>query len=457
MAGTGLSHGALVGLVRKYNRPGPRYTSYPTALAFTEEVEAGELLATTAEEAGPLSLYFHLPFCESLCWFCGCNTIITRDYDQVGEYLGLLEREMDLYAEWSGAGRPVEQLHFGGGTPNFFPPGRIRELGAAIHGRFRFAEDAECSVELAPSTLEREHVAAFAEIGMNRASFGIQDTNPEVQKNIHRLQPHAKNRETMEWLREHGFGSVNIDLVYGLPGQTVESFRQTLDDVMELAPDRIAVFNYAHVPWIRPAQKILERAGLPDAETRIGLLTSIFEYLTGHGFVMIGLDHFARPGDELVRAREERTLQRNFQGYSTRGGREIAAFGVSSISQTTRAYRQNHKELVSYRASLASGQLPVARGLLVSREDRLRREAIHRILCDLELDRAAFGEKWGIDFGAFFGHARASIEELRVDGLLVEEGALLRVTPAGRLFLRNIGMALDPHLSVGAGRYSRTV
>ncbi len=457
MSGIGLGHGELVELVRKYNRPGPRYTSYPTALAFTEEVGAEELLVTTEEETGPLSLYFHLPFCETLCWFCGCNTIITRDYDQVGEYLGHLEREMDLYGEWSAAGRPVEQLHFGGGTPNFFPPARIRELGAALHRRFRFADDAECSVELAPSTLEREHVAAFAEIGMNRASFGIQDTNPEVQKNIHRIQPHAKNRETMGWLREHGFASVNIDLIYGLPGQTVESFRRTLDDVMELEPDRIAVFNYAHVPWIRPAQKILERSGLPDAETRIGLLTSIFESLSGHGFVMIGLDHFARPGDELVRAREERTLQRNFQGYSTRGGREIAAFGVSSISQTTRAYRQNHKDLVSYRAALGAGRLPVARGLLVSREDRLRREAIHRILCDLELDRAAFGEKWGIDFGEFFAHAREPIEELREDGLLEEEGALLRVTPAGRLFLRNIGMALDPNLPAGAGRYSRTV
>ena len=457
MSGIGLGHGELVELVRKYNRPGPRYTSYPTALAFTEEVGAEELLVTTEEETGPLSLYFHLPFCETLCWFCGCNTIITRDYDQVGEYLGHLEREMDLYGEWSAEGRPVEQLHFGGGTPNFFPPARIRELGAALHRRFRFADDAECSVELAPSTLEREHVAAFAEIGMNRASFGIQDTNPEVQRNIHRIQPHAKNRETMGWLREHGFASVNIDLIYGLPGQTVESFRRTLDDVMELEPDRIAVFNYAHVPWIRPAQKILERSGLPDAETRIGLLTSIFEYLSGHGFVMIGLDHFARPGDELVRAREERTLQRNFQGYSTRGGREIAAFGVSSISQTTRAYRQNHKDLVSYRAALGAGRLPVARGLLVSREDRLRREAIHRILCDLELDRAAFGEKWGIDFGEFFAHAREPIEELREDGLLEEEGALLRVTPAGRLFLRNIGMALDPNLPAGAGRYSRTV
>ena len=270
-------------LVRKHNRPGPRYTSYPTALQFREDIDSNRLIAAAQAETGGLSLYFHLPFCESLCWFCGCNKVITTDTSRAEIYLDALEREVAMFPEDAVQGRPVVQLHFGGGTPNFLSPAQIERLGRMLRKHFTFADDAECSVELDPRPLTRDHVRAFREIGMRRASFGIQDVNPAVQQAVHRVQSEECNERAFEWLRGEGFESVNVDLIYGLPGQTPETYAETLRRVLAYEPDRFAVFSYAHVPWMVPAQKILERAQLPEAEAKLAMLKLVIETLTAVG------------------------------------------------------------------------------------------------------------------------------------------------------------------------------
>ncbi|MGB0416983.1 MAG: oxygen-independent coproporphyrinogen III oxidase, partial [Coraliomargarita sp.] len=275
-------------LIRKYNRPGPRYTSYPPANHFRDYSDPSRLLKSVEEGDAPLSLYFHLPFCETLCWFCGCHTITTLDRGKATDYLDLLERELELFSSHIPKGRAAVQLHFGGGTPNFFGPEQIDRLAAMIDRHFEFTNDAEKSVELDPRRLNVDHVQAFSRMGVSRASFGVQDCNPDVQQAIHRIQPQEMNVAAMETLRAHGFESVNVDLIYGLPKQSPESFDRTLDDVLSLQPDRFAIFNYAHVPWMRPAQKLLERAGLPDAETKLELLKLCVERLTDAGYVYIG-------------------------------------------------------------------------------------------------------------------------------------------------------------------------
>ncbi len=444
-------------LIRKYNRPGPRYTSYPTALEFTPEVDRAALLDDLRSGGGPLSLYFHLPFCESLCWFCGCTTVITTNQGKADRYLDLLEKELALHQGLIDPARLAGQLHFGGGTPNFLTPGQIDRLSEIIHGRFRFEEDAEMSVELAPAHLSEEQVQAFRRLGMTRASFGVQDVNPEVQKAIHRIQPHAVNLETVRWLREAGFTSVNIDLIYGLPLQTEESFERTIEAALEIDPDRLAVFSYAHVPWAKPAQKLLERAHLPEPETKLRILKMLIGKLTGAGYHHIGLDHFAKTDDELSVAQRTRTLQRNFQGYSTRAGVEIRAFGMSGISQGARSYHQNFKELDRYESALEAGELPIERGLLLSDDDLIRRDTIHRLMCDLSLDYATQSERLGIDFEGYFAGELASLEAMERDGLIRREPGRLTVEPMGRLLIRNIAMAFDAYLDASKTGFSKTV
>ncbi|MFP4260374.1 MAG: oxygen-independent coproporphyrinogen III oxidase [Opitutales bacterium] len=445
-------------LIEKYNRPGPRYTSYPPANHFRELEDPAPLLHSVETGEAPLSLYFHLPFCETLCWFCGCHMIPTLDRDRATDYLDLLEKELEQFAAHHRKERPAVQLHFGGGTPNFFGPEQIDRLAGMIDRHFTFTDDAEKSVELDPRRLSPAHVEAFARMGLTRASFGVQDSNPEVQKVIHREQPQEMNVAAMETLRANGFDSVNVDLIYGLPLQTPESFGKTLDQVLELEPDRFAVFNYAHVPWMRPAQKILEKAGLPDARTKLELLKLCIERLTAAGYVYIGMDHFALPDDELVAAQAQGTLQRNFQGYSTRVGVEICGFGISSISQGADGYRQNLKDIESYRAAVAAGRLPVAKGYLLTGEDRLRGDVIMRLMCDLSLNYAAMSEKWGIDFEAHFASALERLREPAEDGLICFSDSGFEVTERGRLFIRNLAMCFDAYLEPAVeGRYSRTV
>ncbi|MDX2111608.1 MAG: oxygen-independent coproporphyrinogen III oxidase [Verrucomicrobiota bacterium] len=444
-------------LVRKYNQPGPRYTSYPTALQFTPEVDRTALVADAAAGKKPLSLYFHLPFCESLCWFCGCTTVITLDRKLADQYLDYLEKEMALMAPILGEGRSVAQLHFGGGSPSFLEPAQIRRLGHAIHRYFKLEPDAECGVELDPRTLNEEKVVAFKEIGFNRASMGVQDCNPEVQQAIHRIQPREMNVRAFDWLRQYGYGSVNIDLIYGLPKQTLDTFRATLHEVLQYTPDRFAVFSYAHVPWMKPAQKILERHELPIPETKLALLGLIIETLTEAGYDYIGMDHFAKHQDELAVSQRNKTLHRNFQGYSTRAGLDIAAFGMSAISETAGTYRQNFKELPDYYAAIDQGKHPIERGYVLTAEDLRRRDIIMHLMCMMELNYAETSQRIGVDFASTYAAELASLDAKEADGLVVRGADSLKVTESGRLLIRNIAMHFDAYLQSSPQRHSKTI
>jgi oxygen-independent coproporphyrinogen-3 oxidase len=447
-------------LVKKYNVPGPRYTSYPPATQFTNDVSPEILegkIRQNNQATGDLSLYFHLPFCQTLCWFCGCTTVITTDQKRSGDYVKYLEREMDLMRPLLNPKRKVVQLHFGGGTPTFSLPEEIRRLGGMIRERFTFADDIEAGVEIDPRRLTRDHLAALRDAGFNRASMGVQDNEPAVQKAIHRIQPLEMTRQAVDWLRELGFQSLNIDLIYGLPYQTPQSFERTLDEILSLAPDRFAIFSYAHVPWLKPAQKAMEKA-LPSAEAKLELLKLTIEKLTSEGYLYIGMDHFARVDDELAVAQQKKTLQRNFQGYSTRGGADIYAFGMSAISQVNDFYWQNLKDLPAYYAALDAGKLPLHRGCLLSAEDELRRTTIMRLMCDLSLDYAAMSTLLGTDFKEHFGRELESLDDMEADGLLVKTPQALMVTELGRLLIRNIAMRFDAYTMIRKeNRFSRTI
>ena len=448
-------------LVEKYNVPGPRYTSYPPATHFTDEVDREQLLSKMRANAASerdLSLYFHLPFCWSLCWFCGCTTVITADQKLSGIYIQHLEKEMAIVGEMLNRERKAVQLHFGGGSPTFLTPDDIRTLGGLIHSRFQLAPDIEAGVEIDPRRLVRGHLEALREVGFNRASIGVQDHDPEVQKAVHRIQPFEQTKQVVDWIRETGFASLNVDLIYGLPHQTPQSFEKTIDQVLTLAPNRFAVFSYAHVPWMKPAQKIVAKKILPTPETKLQLLKLTIEKLTSAGYVYIGMDHFAREDDELAIAQKQKTLQRNFQGYSTRGGADIFAFGMSSISQADGVYWQNLKDLPAYYASVEEGRLPLAKGYILTDEDKLRRQTIMRLMCDLSLDYAAMSRLLQIDFARHFDQELNSLSDLEADGLVQRAADGLTVTEGGRLFIRNIAMRFDAYNKAGReGRFSRTI
>ena len=447
-------------LIRKYNQPGPRYTSYPTAPHFSEDTDKAALAAQTETEDSDLSLYFHIPFCRSLCWFCGCTKIITTQQDKADHYLDLMEKEIKLFLPRIKAGRKVRQLHFGGGTPNYLTPAQIDRFSKFIHEHFEFHDDAELSTELDPRTLTEEHIASFRAMGINRASMGVQDTKIDVQEAVHRIQSDECNRNALQWLRDAGIPSCNLDLIYGLPKQTPESFEETLHHILDYAPDRLAVFSYAHVPWIMPAQKILEAKDLPEPEAKLKMLEKIITILTDNGYHHLGMDHFASQNDPLTVAQNNGTLQRNFQGYSTHGGVEICAFGMSSISQTSRSYRQNFKDITDYGQAVAADAYPIDRGILLTDEDVLRRDIIMSIMCQLELDYTAKSEQHGIDIKEHFAGSIESLKPMEADGLLTLNDNSLQVTGQGRLFIRNISMAFDAYLQGGAptkGKFSKTV
>lgn len=449
-------------LVKKYNVPGPRYTSYPPATKFSDALswpQLAEKISGNNQSGRDLSLYFHIPFCETLCWFCGCTTVITLNHAQGKTYLDYLEREVAQMAALLDTKRKVVQLHWGGGSPTFLRPDEIRRLGEIIRKHFKFSDDIEAGVEIDPRRLSREHIEALREIGFNRTSLGVQDFEPTVQQAIHRIQPRDMTQQVLDWARELGFASVNFDLIYGLPHQTADSFNRTLDAVLEMQPDRLAVFSYAHVPWVKPAQKILEQKILPSAEVKLDLLKNVIERLTGNGrYVYIGMDHFAKPTDELVAAQRNKTLQRNFQGYSTRGNADIYAFGMSAISQIPEVYWQNEKELPDYYAALDGKKVPQARGYLLTDEDKIRRETIMRVMCDLSLDYAEMSQKLEIDFAGHFSNELAVLKSFETDELVQFSKNSLEVTDAGRLFIRNIAMCFDNTLApAGERKHSRTI
>ncbi len=449
-------------LVRKYNVAGPRYTSYPPATKFSENItwpQLSEKIEANNQSARDLSIYFHIPFCETLCWFCGCTTVITSNHDKGRDYIDYLGREVAQLAPRLNQNRKAVQLHFGGGSPTFLRPDEIRRLGEIIHKHFVFSPEIEASVEVDPRRLTREHLVALREIGFNRASMGVQDFNPKVQAAIHRIQPREMTQQAMDWMRELGFGSINLDLIYGLPFQTSMTFNETLDTVLEMKPDRLAVFSYAHVPWIKPAQKILEEKILPTPESKLEVLKLVIERLTADDqYVYIGMDHFAKPTDELTIAQRDKKLQRNFQGYSTRAGSDIYSFGMSAISQIPDAYWQNEKELPLYQAAVDAQKVPLQRAYFLSDEDKIRRETIMRMMCDLSLDFTAMSAKLGINFVQHFEKELALLAPFAADGLLKKTNAGLEVTDSGRLFIRNLAMCFDNTLGAASERrHSKTI
>ena len=453
----------LTDLLEKYSKPGPRYTSYPTApyfhTGFTEAEWLDELKSSQTPDRG-LSLYFHIPFCDTLCYYCGCNMVATGDYNKAYQYLDYLDREMARTAEMTDPNRLVRQLHFGGGTPTYLRPQDIRRLMGLIRSRFNIAADAEMGCEADPRELSREHLQALRETGFNRLSIGVQDLDDRVQKSVNRVQPEGMIREVYGWARELGFQSINMDLIVGLPHQTVDSFARTLDKVLSWAPDRFAVFGYAHVPWMKKHQKLILEKDLPNFATRLDLQQLIHDRMGEAGYVNIGLDHFAKPDDEIVKAQRNKTLWRNFQGYTTHKDCDIYAFGASSISQTPSTYMQNEKNVKKYQELVASGHLPVERGLRLTREDQMRRDAITKVMCDLELDMVTFGAAWDIDFSNHFADALIDLQPLAADGFVTVSGNRIVVTDLGRLFLRNIAMCFDAYLKQPAQdnqpRYSKT-
>jgi oxygen-independent coproporphyrinogen-3 oxidase len=450
-------------LLHKYCKAGPRYTSYPTAPYFNEgfgPTQWEEELCASQDKGRDLSLYAHIPFCDTLCYYCGCNMIATKDYSKAESYLDILFKEIDRVAALTNPARKVRQLHWGGGTPTYLKPDDMRRLYGHLESRFTIAADAEIGCEMDPRELSREHICALRSSGFNRVSLGVQDLDDKVQHAVNRVQPEDLIREVYRWVKEEGFASVNFDLMIGLPHQTPHSFEKTLDKVIAMAPDRFAVFNYAHVPWMKKHQKLIAEETLPQIDVRLELQKLTLEKLTSAGYVYIGMDHFARPDDELVKAQQAKTLYRNFQGYTTHKDCDILAFGASAISQTDDVYAQNVKVLSEYRALVNDDRLPVERGLRITHEDKLRREAITQIMCDLELDKVSFGRQWNIDFDRYFAPALEELKSMQADGLVELEAAKVRVTEEGRVFLRNIAMAFDAYLHQQATdkpRYSRTI
>ncbi len=449
-------------LVSKYSRQAPRYTSYPSALHFemiTGTDRAISHIIDRNDTPRALSIYIHIPFCASLCWYCGCTKVITRRQGDSRSYLDRMYAEMERMSKIMHSGNRVVQLHFGGGTPTFLTPDELREVGRRIRSYFHCDDTMEFAVEIDPRRLTRDHVSALAEIGCNRASIGVQDVRDDVQQAINRIQPMSVNKQVVGWLREAGIRSINVDLIYGLPFQTRHSFESTLNAVKTLDPDRFAIFNYAHVPWMMPSQKLLDRHPMPDAHEKFTMLEMMIDHLTRSGYDYIGMDHFAKIDDELAVARRNGTLQRNFQGYSTRSETDIYGFGMSSISQIGNAYLQSVKDLDTYNSRIDNDDFPYYRHYYLTQDDRIRRHTIMRLMCDLEIDFGKIGEHWNLDATGYFSDAMVKLEELASDRLILWSANGFRVTPAGRLFLRNIATAFDAYLNVSGktDRYSKTV
>jgi oxygen-independent coproporphyrinogen-3 oxidase len=451
-------------LIKKYDKPGPRYTSYPTAPhfneSFTHENYLDEIIKTNRGRDLPdLSLYFHLPFCDTLCYFCACNMIVTRNRDRIKKYIDYLKREIDLITDHISHDRKAVQLHWGGGTPTHLNPDEIADLSSYIYDRFDVNADAETGCEIDPRELTKTHLAALKDGGFNRISMGVQDFNPDVQKAVNRIQPEVLTRQVVDWVRELGFHSINLDLMYGLPFQSVKTYEKTVDTIIDIDPDRIALFNFAYVPWMKKHQKAIRPEDLPVAEEKLNILKMSTEKLTRAGYVFIGMDHFAKPDDELALALEGKKLYRNFQGYSTHAGADLYAMGITSISQFGRIYAQNIKKEKKYHAVLDQGILPTTKGYYLNDDDLLRRHVIVKLMCDFELDFTSIENEFDIDFETYFSRGLDNLDEMIADNLLSIENKILKITKMGRFLIRNIAMNFDGYIErkEDHARYSRTV
>jgi oxygen-independent coproporphyrinogen-3 oxidase len=452
-------------LLQKYDRPGPRYTSYPTAVefhgGFDHAAYRDRLRAAAARPGDPLSLYLHLPFCEERCAFCGCTVIITRKREVAGRYLDYLHRELGMLAEALAGRRRVVQYHWGGGTPTYLSPAQMEALHAAVSRHFDIAPDGEVAIEVDPRVTTTAHLDTLRALGFNRLSLGVQDFTPEVQEAVDRVQSEASTREVIDYARRAGLHAINIDLIYGLPRQTVESFARSVDAVIGMRPDRVAVYSFAHVPWIRGNQKRIRPEDLPPAQQKLQLFIEARERFLGAGYRQIGMDHFALPGDELARAAEAGSLHRNFMGYTTRPAPDMIGAGVSAIGDVAGAYAQNVKKLSAYYEAIDAGRFPVERGYALDGDDVIRRYVITQLMCNFRLDARRVEDRFGIAFDEYFRTERAELEAGPVaHGFLRIEDGVLDITPVGRLFVRNICMTFDRYLRAKTTEkpvFSRTV
>ena len=455
-----------IDLIKRYDQTGPRYTSYPTAAQFHTgiiERDYRKWACHSNEDPipRPLSLYCHIPFCDTVCYYCACTKVVTKNHQRADEYLEYLCREIALQGLLFDDDRIVEQLHWGGGTPTFLDNDQIRKLMDCIARHFPLLSDdsGEYSIEIDPRSVDADKLKVLRESGFNRISLGVQDVNDKVQKAVNRKQSRELTQKITEQARELGFKSINMDLMYGLPLQTVASFEQTLDAVIEMNPDRIAAYNYAHLPERFKPQRRIDEAELPSADEKLALLQHTIEHLTGAGYVYIGMDHFAKPDDELTIAQKNGSLQRNFQGYSTHVDCDLVSVGMSAIGHVCDNYSQNVRKLDEYYELLDAGKLPLERGIELEPDDLLRRDVITRLICNFVLDIKALESKWHFDFYSHFIRELEDLQTMQADGLLLLEDDILRVLPAGRLLVRNICMVFDRYLRSGNdhSRFSRVI
>jgi len=449
------------GLIEKYDKPGPRYTSYPPATEFNEGVGKEDYkrkLLESNQGKRPLSLYLHIPFCESACWFCGCNVIISHRKDVSKRYLDYLYREMELLGRYLDQSRKVVQIHWGGGTPNFLTVEEMRELFSKIKENFSVDEEAEISVEIDPRYLSDGQLETLRQLGFNRVSMGLQDLDEEVQRAINRIQPESLMRDVMKQLRDLGFKSINIDLIYGLPYQTPEKFRRTIEKTIGLGPDRVAVYNFAYVPWLKPLQRRIDPNTLPPPEDKLTILEMTIEMFQSAGYLYIGMDHFAKPEDELAIAQREGSLWRNFQGYTTKKGVDLIGIGATSIGMFYDAYFQNYKTLREYYLALDSGDFATMRGFLLGQEDLLRREVIMELMCNFRCDFDRIERAFGINFEEHFEEELEQLKDMERDGLVEIKDRAIKILPVGRLLVRNVAMTFDQYLPKKKEmRFSRTI
>jgi oxygen-independent coproporphyrinogen-3 oxidase len=452
-------------LLQKYDRPLPRYTSYPPATELKPEF--AELDFRTAIAVGnhkqtPISLYCHIPFCETACYFCGCNTIITQRRELADPYLNYLARNIEQLASLIDGQRKVHQLHWGGGTPNYLNLSQIEFLWNTLNRYFSLDPAAEVSIEINPRYVDKNYIFFLKSLGFNRISFGIQDFNPEVQAAVNRIQPESMLFDVMSWIREAGFESVNVDLIYGLPYQTLYTFKETVQKTIELNPDRIAVFNFAYVPWIKPIQKKISQEALPPASEKLKILQMTIAELTEKDYVFIGMDHFAKPNDELTIAQRAGKLHRNFQGYTTKPESDLFGFGITSISMLHDVYIQNHKRLKEFYGAIDEGRLPIEKGVTLNQDDIIRRTIIMELMCQFQLAQQDVEEKYhmgfDIDFDDYFWREMPKLKTLEADGLVKLYSDGIEITPIGRLLIRNIASVFDAYLGERkTGTFSKSI
>lgn len=449
---------------KKYDVQGPRYTSYPPAPHFNESFTDKKyrdalVRSNLGENSQELSLYFHIPFCDTLCYFCGCNMFVTRNRERIKRYLQYLKKEIDILAGYLLPERPVSQIHWGGGTPTHLSPEEINELAQYISSKFNIKKNAEISCEIDPRELTKEHLIALRNNGFNRISLGVQDFSEKVQVAVNRIQPESLTQQVIDWIRELKFESLNIDLMYGLPFQTIESFEETLDKVIKISPDRIAVFNYAHVPWMKKHMEMIKTEDLPTADIKLNILQLTINKLTDAKYVFIGMDHFAKPSDELSIALKEKKLYRNFQGYSTHSGTDLIALGISGISQLNDVYSQNVKKEVEYFNLIDEGKLPVEKGYMLTDDDHLRRKVIMKLMCDYELDITSIENEFRINFNEYFSNSLEKLKEIEKDDLVEISAEKIRVKGMGIMIIRNIAMMFDGFIERNdvLTKYSRTL